>query len=64
MCVCVCGGGGGGVLVASWSTYHQYSMVPTTDFMTLNSFCFCFARPKSAGEEEDRNSRGGRYFVC
>ena len=53
--VCVYVGGGGeegrGVLVAPVSTYHQYSIVPTTDFMTLNSFCFCFARPKSAGEE-------------
>ena len=39
-------------------THHQYSMVPTTDFMTLNSFCFCFARPKSAGEEEEETAEG------
>ena len=56
VCVCMWGEGEGGeegrgVLVAPVSTYHQYSIVPTTDFMTLNSFCFCFARPKSAGEE-------------
>ena len=37
-------------------THHQYSMVPTTDFMTLNSFCFCFARPKSAGEKEEKTA--------
>jgi len=32
----------------SESTYHEQRIVPTTEFMRLESACFCLARPKSA----------------
>ena len=38
--------------------------MPTVDCITLNSLCFCLARPKSAaqrGRERGEGERGGRW---